>query len=117
MPDYIVTFTAYIDENKRPENFPKVIKDVLAVSFDTGLQLVDFVNKRNEMYNRNQGMGVNLDPGSLEDLSIIDTKRVWVPMHMITYLTAAIKPVTGEMPQITDAGITEMPSGKEVVKH
>lgn len=115
--DYIVTFTAFIDERKRPERFPKVIKDVLPVTFNNGTELVNFVNARNEMYNRNQGMGVNLDPGSLEDLSIIDTKRVWVPMHMITHLTASIKALTGEMPQITNAGITEMPSGKEVVKH
>ena len=117
MPDWIVTFTGYIDERKRPERFPRVIKDVLAVSFQNSIELVNFVNARNEMYNRNQGMGINLDPSALEDLSIIDTKRVWVPMHMITHLTATIKNVIGEMPQISDAGITEMPSGKDVVKH
>lgn len=117
MPSWVVTFTGYIDENKRPESFPKIIKDIMVVTFETGKELVEFVNLRNQLYNRNQGMGVPLDASALEDLTIIDTDRVWVPMHMITYLTAAVKPVTGELPHITEEGIVSMPSGKGVVKH
>jgi hypothetical protein len=117
MPEYLITFTAYIDARKRPENFPRVIQDKVVASFDSGPLLVDFVNKRVAVYAQNQGMGVTLDQDLIEDLSIIDTNRIWVPMHMITHFTATYKAITGEMPQVSALGLTEMPSGKEVVKH
>ena len=115
--DYILTFTGYIDERKRPERFPRVIEDKIIWSFDKTEDLVNFVNNRVALYAKNQGMGVTLDEKVIEDLSIVDTNRMWVPLHMITHMTATYKAITGEMPQVSIAGVTEMPSGKEVVKN
>jgi hypothetical protein len=115
--DYIITFTGYIDERKRPENFPRKIEDVQVVSFPDGDALVNYVNKRVFMYAANQGMGVAIDKGAMEDMRIIDTNRMWVPTHMITHITATYKTIMGEMPQVAANGITEMPSGKDIVKN
>ncbi|SRR6266446_9632311 len=117
MPDYVITFTGYIDERKRPENFPRTVQDVIAGPFETPAHLVNFVNERVALYAKNQGMGVTLDKSLMEDLRIVDTNRIWVPMHMITHFTAVYRAVVGEIPQISTSGEVSLPSGKEIVKH
>ncbi len=117
MLNYVVTFTGYIDQRKRPENFPTNIQDVVVGPFETSAHLVDFVNKRVALYAANQGMGVTLDQNLMEDLRIVDTNRMWVPMHMITHFTASYKSLTGEVPQISASGEVSLLSGKQIVKH
>lgn len=116
MPTYLFQFTGYIDERKRPENFPRAIHDVLLWDCPNQQAIVDFVNNRCAMYTKNQGMGVRLDAFALETLGILDTDRAWVPMHMITYLTAIHKPIVGEIPGLAEGGEVENPSGKPLVK-
>lgn len=115
MPTFLFQFNGYIDERKRPENFPRVIHDILLWDCPNQQAVVNFVNDRCAMYTRNQGMGVKLDPYALETLGVLDTDRAWVPMHMITYLTAVHKPIVGELPGLAEDGQTVMPSGASVV--
>ena len=116
MPTYLFQFTGYIDERKRPENFPRVIHDIILWDCPNQQSVVQFVNDRCAMYTKNQGIGVRLQPFDLETSGILQTDRAWVPMHMVTHLTAVHKPITGELPVLAENGETEMPSGAPVVK-
>jgi len=117
MSDYVIVFTAYLDERKRPEGFPRKVKEVLTARFDRLPDLVDFVNKRHQMYIQSKGMGATLDKVDLDRLGITETERVWIPERMIAFTTVVIKNMTGEVPQVDPEGIISMPSGKEIVKN
>ena len=117
MTDFIVILTAHIDERVRPEGFPKIIKDSTLVSFDNIEGLLKFVNNRVLFYAQTNGFTGVLDSSKMEDLRVVDTNRVFVPMRMITHITPFYKQVSGEVPFVTAEGGTELPSGKDVVKH
>lgn len=102
--EYLFTFTAYIDERKRPEGFPKVIYDKIIWNCQNNEEIVKFVNNRCALYTMNHGIGVRINPDALEDLGIVNTDRMWVPSHMITHLTATFRLITDANKQISETG-------------
>lgn len=117
MSDYLITFTGYIDERKRPENFPRTIKEMIFVSADTNEQVVKAVNDYSLQYIRAQGMSVRNDPTSMEDSTILDTSRRWVPMHMLTHFDAKVKQITGKIPMFDKEGRIELDDDDKPVRN
>jgi hypothetical protein len=117
MPDWLITFNFYIDERKRPENFPRVLHDLVFVKADSKEAVVEAVNTESFKYIRLQGVSVRKDPYAVEQPDVLDTARMFVPMHMWTHFDADVKPVTGEMPVLDKTGLASFISGKEVVKN
>jgi hypothetical protein len=115
--NYLIVFIFHIDERKRPERFPKEIFDNVFVNSDTKQGLVDAVNNESVKYIRMQGVSVRKDPSAMEEPNKVDTARMFVPMHMITYFEAKVEPILGEMPVVDETGLASLPSGKEIVKH
>lgn len=76
MSEYIVTLTAHIDEKRRPENFPKFIKDTVFVNLSGLEELLKFVNSRVLFYAQTRGFSGVLDSTKMEDLRVVDTNRV-----------------------------------------
>jgi hypothetical protein len=115
--DYLVTFVFHIDERKRPEGFPRQVRDLIIVSADSKQGLVTAVNTESLKYIRMQGASVRKDPYAMENPNKLDTERMFVPIHMITHFEAEVKTVTGELAVVDSTGLASMPSGKNVVKH
>jgi hypothetical protein len=115
--DFLITFTGHIDERKRPENFPHKIYDLLLIAADNKDGVVKAINDYSKNYIRNGGMSVRIDPYAQEDPSVLDTDRMFVPLHMLTYFTADVKQISGEIAGVDLAGSASMPSGKAVVKN
>jgi hypothetical protein len=117
MAEYFVRFTAYIDERKRPENFPHQVHDTITLRVDSAKQLGDIVNARCAAYHQSQGMAVSIEPEDAEKMGLGEINRIFVPSHMWTHMTLSmVKPIIGENPQISETGEITLPSGKEVVK-
>ena len=117
MADYLITFNFYIDERKRPENFPRILHDLVLIHADSKQAVVDAVNTESLKYIRMQGVSVRKDPYAPEQPDKVDTARMFVPIHMWTHFDADVKTVTGEMPVVDKTGLASFTSGKEVVKH
>jgi hypothetical protein len=122
MSDYLIKFIGHINERKRPENFPREIYDLLFVRIDEKVGkdgLVNAVNTESMKYIRLQGMTVRMvDPEQMEDLTKIDTERMYVPMHMITHITAEVSgPIVGNAPIVDSTGLASMPDEKKQVKN
>ena len=115
--DHLITFNFYIDERKRPENFPRVLHDLVLVQADSKEGLVNAVNTESLKYVRMQGVSVRKDPYAVEQPNVLDTNRMFVPIHMWTHFDADVKSVTGEMPFVDKTGLASFASGKEVVKN
>lgn len=115
--DYLITFVFHIDERKRPENFPKQIRDLVMINSDSKQGLVNAVNTESVKYIRMQGVSVRKDPYAAEDPNKLDTERMFVPLHMITHFEAEVKTITGEQAVIDQTGLAALPSGKDIVRN
>lgn len=97
--DYYVTFEGKIINSFRPERFPEVIKSSMVVRAIEKKFLVDTINKESLRIIRQGGMVITL--GTTEedpDGPSIYGSRIFVPMHMIAYITSTYKPMVGEFP-------------------
>ena len=115
--DFLVTFIFHIDERKRPEGFPRQVRDLVMINSDSKQGLVTAVNTESLKYIRMQGVSVRKDPYAAEDPNKLDTERMFVPLHMITHFEADVKTITGEPAVVDQTGLASFPSGKEAVKH
>jgi hypothetical protein len=115
--DHLITFNFYIDERKRPENFPRVLHDLVLIKADSKQAVVDAVNTESLKYIRMQGVSVRKDPYAPEQHGVLDTARMFVPIHMWTHFDADVKPVTGEMPVVDKTGLASFTDGRDVVKN
>jgi hypothetical protein len=115
--DYLVTFRGYIVESKRPDGFPKVIEDLVFFRADGIEAITKAVNEYSAYYIRLQGMSVRPDAHAMEDFSIIDDARIWVPMHMLAYFKAEVKQLTGTMPSFDENGQVVLEEGQKMEKN
>lgn len=92
MAKYFVDFTGYIDEVKRPENFPREIhvKDVLDNVED--IQHLQFlVNNKFTSLVLGAGLVVFKNEDAVHSTGITFDKRWFVPWHMITHFGVEVK--------------------------
>ena len=88
MPSFLVDFTAYIDENRRPDGFPREvhIKENYTDVPSTEI-LKKIVNDRFVALVTSQGLVVFKNPDEIYDQTTITfDKRVYIPWHMITHM-------------------------------
>lgn len=119
MTSYFVTFMAYIDERKRPENFPKVIHFSAMIHAENQEQLGGQVNLLLfQNFVQPQGVGVRRDPYKTEEVGKQDLNdRMWIPMHMITHIIPVVKMIVGEVPFLNnETAKAELPSGEGIVQ-
>lgn len=124
MPDYAVKVIGHIDERKRPEGFPHAVFAIGTYRAESAKHLADQVNSEVMQILQMQGMIISVDSARTIDTSKVNAEgRVFVPMHMITYLQTEIQAMA-PMPQIVETGVLdaqgkpvtafEMPDGKKV---
>jgi hypothetical protein len=126
----ILTFVGHIDETKRPryidrehtQEFPTKIFDVMFIRVDESKGpegIVNAVNTESLKYIRQQGMTVRtVPPGNLDDLAKVDSDRMFVPIHMITHITAEVSgPIMGPQTMVDSTGLARMPEGQTEEKH
>ena len=93
MSSYVVRFTGYIDERKRPENFPKTVEIIESYGqIETTDQLKMLVNSRVTDLAMAPGLIALKNPTSMIDTThVAFNKRRFVPWHMITHLEMQVE--------------------------
>lgn len=87
LSSYFVDFIAYIDERKRPENFPHEIHDKQVFEVESIPHLQFVVNERFIKLVSSSGMVVLKNEADItEEGKVSFDKRVFVPWHMITHM-------------------------------
>lgn len=96
MPTFRSTITAHIDATRKPPELPEVIHQVSIDTVNNAVELAQLIVNRLRVITDDGGMLANLNPfyQNTKDRA----KRVWVPMHMLTYFESDINPMTGPMP-------------------
>jgi len=118
MPSYTAKYIAFIDERRRPENFPKQVYCVGTYFAQNNAQLAEQLNNEITTIIQNQGMIISVDPESTIDLTNVIANlegRVFIPMHMITHIRTQVKQM-GAMPIPTDTGVLDA-DGKKVIEY
>jgi hypothetical protein len=92
MATYYADFIAYVDERKRPENFPREVHVIETYAdVDNPDQLKAIVNDRFVKLVTSAGLVVLKEPnGILENGIITFDKRRFVPWHMLTHMEAKV---------------------------
>jgi hypothetical protein len=108
--DYFVSFNGHLVESTRPEGWPKVVRDKFVYRAKEVSTLLDFLNKKAKEYQNSEGMTVETEEGMGSDnpdlISDKDFgKGVYVPMHMIAYISYTIRRMSAEMPDTEDPGV------------
>lgn len=93
MTDYFVDYTAFVDERKRPENFPKQVHVINILNNIQGIEhLKHFVNKFFIELVTSAGLIAMKDPGEIVDQNMVTfDKRFFVPWHMLTHMQVDVK--------------------------
>ncbi len=93
---YFVDFTAYVDELRRPENFPHEVHVQETYSdVENTNHLQAIVNDRFIKMVASAGLVVLKDSSGILDSSIITfDKRRFVPWHMLTHMEVSVKLIT-----------------------
>jgi hypothetical protein len=109
--DFLVTFVGHIDVHKKPDGFPVIqgrpgeVHDLVFIRSENKEGIVNAVNTESLKYIRYQGMSVRRDPYAHEDPAKIDTDRMFVPMHMLTYISAEVKLIQGQPEEPESTGL------------
>ena len=82
---------------RKPVVLPNKIQQVFVDDVDEPSELARRIMERLTAITQTGGMIARLEPNHETQGKI--TKRVWVPMHMLTYFESEIKATTSEMPQ------------------
>jgi hypothetical protein len=126
MPDYVIRIFGHIDENKRPrevskdfpKGFPSKVREDTYIQAENSQGVFKSINDEITKYLRLTGMWVRRDPDEFLDakkLEIFD--RMFVPLHMITHITADFQMLAAEIPMVDQSGTAFLTSGKELVRH
>ena len=97
--DYFVTFYGRIVEDKRPEGFPKIVKSTFIVRVLSLDELKKAADQEAIRIVKQGGMVVSLGE-EIEDPDgpSISGNRVFVPMHMIAYISCDYKKLSADFP-------------------
>jgi hypothetical protein len=97
MPTFHSTITGHLDLTRKPLLLPAAIHQVFVDDVDQPAELAQRIMERLKAITDNGGMIARLEPN--HETVGKQTKRVWVPMHMLTYFESEVKATTQEMPQ------------------
>jgi len=98
MPTFHVVVTGHVDLTRRHTELPEKIHQVWVDDVDSPIILAQRVADRLKEIVDSGGMVARLNPFEGMEPHKHD-KRVWVPLHMLTYIDTEIRRTTQEMPQ------------------
>jgi hypothetical protein len=114
--EYMVRFIGHIDENKRPDDFPKEIYSDVFYEVNDLKSLRDSIKQMYQIFAAQQCMLVPKDQNVIQN----DESRfnydtlMYVPLHMITRITTDSKRLSGEVPTIDENGQAKLKDGTKV---
>ena len=104
MTDYFVSFNGHLVESTRPDGWPKVVSDKVVVRSQSLDTLVNAVNQKAEQIKHDGGLTVTMDDIDLGDDLKSDKgfgKGIYVPMHMIAYISYTVRTLVTVVPDLT----------------
>jgi len=115
--EYLITIVGHVKEREYSKSFPyETIRQVIQQPVENKLQLVNAVQHYTQQIIEMGGMLVRVDPYAVIDVKKLDTERMWVPLLMLSHLTAEIALITGDIPTVGEGGSLVNIDGKEVTK-
>ncbi len=97
MGTFHVVINGHLDLTKKPKDLPDTIKQLFVDEVQSPQDLIKRIYDRLKEIIDTGGMGCRL---GLENTEVGKKHRsIFVPMHMITFLEAEIKPLVGDIPQ------------------
>lgn len=100
--DYLVRYTAHINERIRPEGFPKKVLVNVVLSASDREQLNTHINNFAGGFIAQQAVVALKDPLAVQARELDLEKRMIVPFAMISHIDCEVFPVTGQVPVVNN---------------
>lgn len=97
---YFIEFSAYVDERKRPENFPHVIHIGETYDVPSEEALKEVVNGRFVALVTSAGLIAMRDEDKPIETKLTFNQRRFVPWHMITHMEVEVNMIQPEPPKV-----------------
>jgi len=113
--DYFITFYGHVVEDKRPENFPKIVKSTFIVRVLSLDELKKVADQEAIRIVKQGGMVISLGE-EIEDPDgpSISGNRIFIPMHMFAYISSEYKKLAADFPTgQPEASVTNSTSESE----
>jgi hypothetical protein len=102
---YYVSFNGHLVESRRPDGWPRVVRDKFVYQCDTGEQLASYLNEKAKDIQNRGGMHINFTKKEAEELrgDEMSTDQsfgygCFVPMSMFTHIDYTVRFMAGEFP-------------------
>lgn len=123
--DYLVQFIGHIREDIRPkhkllgegfpnDDFPQLVFSNQPVRADDQDRLFAVVTHMMGEITKDQGLMASKDPNKVEKVGDFNGNRIFIPMTMMTYVEAKVRPLTNEIPMYSK-GKVMLGDGSQVV--
>jgi hypothetical protein len=117
MPDFYVSFNGFLKEDSRPDGWPRVVRNAAIYRADKADDLTGTLNEKAKTFQEAHGMNVTFDKGDLDkvrdwirhaspDEPVSDPKfgnGFFIPMHMIAFINYTVRPIVGQVQEVTEA--------------
>lgn len=112
---YFVRFIGHINEEIRPENFPKEVYADFVWGVKDEQELRYNINEMQKVFVGQRSMIVAKNPTAIEvpGKPELDS-RILIPMHMLSHISTKTKEVIGEIPIIGTDGTSQLIDGTRV---
>lgn len=109
---YYVRFTGHVNEEIRPENFPKEIFADFIWNVKDEDELRYNINEMSKVFVGQHCMICPRDPGGVEvpGKPTLDS-RILVPLHMLSHISTKTKEIIGEIPTVGVDGTAQLING------
>jgi hypothetical protein len=111
MPDYMARFKVHLKSSTKPEGWPEIVHHdcFWRIKQNPEIPVIDalkaYVGNEYGIFIQQQGVVVmKKEDRPLGDNTYTMDLRIFIPMHMIAYIDAETKLVTGEIPNMRGDG-------------
>jgi hypothetical protein len=111
---YMVRFTGYLDELKRPKHIPSEVYHDVFFTVENDEELRGYIKQMYTIFVSQHCMIVPKDPNQIqEEGNFIYDNSILVPIHMLTYIGTKTRQVVGDIPIIGEDNIARMSDGSK----
>jgi hypothetical protein len=103
LPDYSVKFLVHLIPQTKPEGWDNPVVHDTFVSANSFQNLKEMVNNEIGAFIKQRGVVILKEPKKpLEDNIETMDLRLFIPIHMVSYISTSTKRMTTDMPNLSD---------------
>jgi hypothetical protein len=103
--DYSVKFIGHVNPKRRPDGWPETIENQSVYRSESVLGVMEYLGAVGTKIKREEGLWSTTELPGHEKTDTVFGTGVFVPIHMFTHISFAVRSLVGEVPDVNDIGV------------